>query len=176
MGFDELFPDESFGGYIVKKFVLFALAALWLVAMGCGDSTTETEVIAAPEVEVAELATESEAETRHDVVYVCACGPECSCNEVSTEPGTCSCGTNLEWAHVVKVEDPEALLCACSEGCSCEIDADDETKCSCGNDIRRVSMEGTGLYYCKCGGTCTCNFVSAEPATCHCGMELTAAS
>lgn len=29
-------------------------------------------------------------------LYVCACGPECTCNTVSKEPGTCPCGKDLK--------------------------------------------------------------------------------
>jgi hypothetical protein len=112
------------------------------------------------------------AEVRHDVVYACNCGPECDCGSISTEPGNCSCGSELAATHVVMVDGNDAKLCTCGGECDCEISAEDETKCSCGSDLKTVSLEGSGLYFCNCGGSCTCNFVSAEAGTCACGMEL----
>ena len=95
---------------------------------------------------------------------------------MSTSPGACSCGKDLVWAHVVKVEEDVALLCTCAEGCSCSIDSADPSKCGCGSPVRRISMKGTGLYFCNCGGSCTCNYISATPGTCACGMELKTAA
>ena len=95
---------------------------------------------------------------------------------MSKSPGTCSCGEELVWAHVVKVEEDVALLCTCTEGCSCSIDSADPSKCGCGAPLRRMSMKGTGLYFCNCGGSCTCNYLSATPGTCACGMELKTAA
>lgn len=155
----------------MKRLLLASMIVICAFGLGCGGAMDETTESTSPEP-ASQAAADAQTEARHDELYVCGCGPECTCNAASTAPGTCACGTELEWAHVVKVEDPEALLCSCSEGCTCAVDAADETKCSCGNDLRRVSLEGTGLYYCRCGGTCTCNFVSADPGTCHCGMEL----
>ena len=154
-------------------FLLAAMAACVLM-FGCGAPATETTE--APGAEMATAEPEAAAEVRHDVVYACACGPECTCNSLATTAGTCTCGTELGWTHLVKVEGNEGLLCTCAEGCSCEIDASDPTKCSCGGELRRVSFEGTGLYYCNCGGSCTCNFVSSEPGNCSCGMELTSST
>jgi hypothetical protein len=143
--------------------------------IGCNRSETvvETGTEAAGEVAVAEVATEdAEAAVRHDVVYACNCGPDCTCGSVSTEAGPCSCGSEMAATHVVKVDGHDALLCTCSGDCTCEIDAEDDTKCSCGEELKRVSLEGSGLYFCNCGGSCTCNFISAEPGKCSCGMEL----
>jgi hypothetical protein len=109
---------------------------------------------------------------RHDVVYMCGCGPDCPCNTVKVEPGNCSCGKPLAWGHVVKVEGDVALVCGCEEGCKCAIDPKDPSKCGCGKQLRRVSLKGTGLYFCNCSGSCTCNHVSATPGKCGCGMEL----
>jgi hypothetical protein len=142
--------------------------------IGCGGASSPPA-----SVDQADTATTTEAASvaeRHDRVYVCNCGEGCDCGTVAVAPGTCSCGTELAPAHLVKVEETEGLLCTCGEDCTCTIDADDESKCSCGKEIRRVSFEGTGLYYCKCGGSCTCNYVSAMPGQCSCGMELTASS
>ena len=148
---------------------LFVCVAL-VVALGCSKPApvVETETIAEPAAE----STVETAEARHDVVYVCGCGPDCNCGSISTEPGNCDCGTALVWAHVVKVEGNDALLCTCAEGCDCTIDASDDTKCSCGNEVRRASLEGSGLWFCNCGGSCTCNHVSSEPGVCGCGMDL----
>ena len=138
------------------------IGALMAVMMASGVMLLVPAASAGPEGET----------TRHDVVYVCGCGPDCPCNTVKAEPGTCSCGKPLVWGHVVKVEGDVALVCACAEGCTCKIDANDPTKCGCGKDLRRVSLKGTGLYFCNCGGSCTCNHISATPGKCGCGMEL----
>ena len=145
---------------------------LFLVACGGGSTEIAEQVEEIEQVEAPEAA----AIARHDVVYACGCGPECACGDIATAPGKCSCGEDLVWAHVVKVEGNEALLCTCKEGCECEISADDPTKCACGNALRRVSLEGSGLYYCNCGGSCTCNYVADAPGTCKCGMELITSS
>ena len=159
----------------MKKVVLVVVGIVFLAVIGCGGAgdrvqeSPELEVVTAAEPE-AESA--SETEVRSDIVYVCNCGEECKCGTVKTASGTCECGIELKWAHVVKIEGSEALLCTCQEGCTCTIDPEDESKCSCGNDLRRVSLDGTGLYYCNCGGSCTCNHVSSEEGTCGCGMAL----
>lgn len=108
----------------------------------------------------------------HDIIYSCACGPECDCNTVSTEPGTCTCGAKLVQGRVLMVDGHTASVCTCGPDCTCEIDSEDPTKCSCGNEIKLVSLEGTGLYFCNCGGRCTCNHIAAKPGECHCGMQL----
>lgn len=152
----------------MKKNVLLMVVCVAMIGiLGCA----ETEPVAEPVVET-EAVVEEVAAERHDVVYVCNCGPECDCGSIGTEAGTCSCGSELVAAHVVKVDGHDAKLCTCAEGCDCEINAEDETKCSCGSDLRTVSLEGSGLYFCNCGGSCTCNYVSAEPGNCDCGMEL----
>jgi hypothetical protein len=138
------------------------IGALIAVMMALGVMLLVPVASAGPEGETA----------RHDVVYVCGCGPDCPCNTVKAEPGTCSCGKPLVWGHVVKVEGDVALVCTCDEGCTCKIDANDPTKCGCGKALRRVSLKGTGLYFCNCGGSCTCNHVAAEAGRCGCGMEL----
>jgi len=156
-----------------KTFFVLSVCCAIVAAVGCGQSREVAETDAAVETVAAEMVMEeAEAAVRNDVLYVCACGPECECGSVSAEAGTCTCGTELAPVHMVKVEGNEALLCTCGGDCTCEINADDETKCACGSDVRRVSFEGSGLYYCNCGGSCTCNFVSTEPGTCACGMEL----
>lgn len=151
---------------------LTVLASVVLM-LGCGGGSAPPAAV--DDVEVIEITEEATPE-RHDVVYVCNCGDDCDCGTMAVEPGTCSCGTELVQAHLVKVEENEALLCTCGGDCECTLDAADESKCSCGSAIRRVSFDGTGLYFCKCGGSCTCNFVSATPGQCSCGMELTASS
>jgi len=156
-----------------KSFLILCVCGAVVAAVGCGQSQKVAETDAAVETVAAEtVMVEAEAAVRNDIVYVCACGPECDCGSVSTEAGTCTCGTELVAAHMVKVEGNEALVCGCDGDCTCEINAEDETTCSCGTDVRRVSLEGSGIYYCNCGGSCTCNFVSSEPGNCDCGMEL----
>ncbi len=159
-----------------KSYLMFVFVCCALVAVaGCSkpEPAVEAEAEAAMEAVTDEIVAEdAEAAVRNDVLYTCNCGPDCTCNSVSAEAGTCTCGTELAAAHMVKVEGNEALVCGCAGDCTCAINADDETTCSCGTAIRRVSLEGSGIYYCNCGGSCTCNFVSTEPGTCACGMEL----
>ena len=153
--------------------ILLSVVGCAVVMFGCGGGSAPPAVV--DEVEVIEITEEATPE-RHDVVYVCNCGDSCECGTVAVEPGSCSCGTELVQTHVVKVEENEALLCTCGGECACTIDAEDESKCSQGNELRRVSFDGTGLYFCKCGGSCTCNYVAAAPGKCSCGMDLTASS
>jgi hypothetical protein len=165
----------------MKRPYLLPIVVACVFLVGCGapatESTTASEPEAMTETDVVAASEEAApAEARNDVVYACNCGPDCDCNTVTTAPGKCSCGQDLAWAHVVKVEGDEALLCACAEGCTCAVDPADETKCGCGKDLRRVSFKGTGLHYCNCGGSCTCNFVSSEPGKCACGMDLVTSS
>ena len=156
----------------MKKTILLMLCVCCalVIVNSCSRSEPVVEAVVEPAPEA--VVDEPVAEVSHDVVYACNCGPECECGSVSAEAGTCSCGTELVAAHMVKVEGNDALLCGCDSACSCEIDAEDETKCACGTDVRRVSLEGSGVYYCNCGGECTCNFVSTEAGNCACGMEL----
>jgi hypothetical protein len=109
---------------------------------------------------------------RHDLLYVCGCGPDCKCSTVSAKPGKCGCGHALVTGHVKKVEGDVALLCLCDPGCKCALDAKDPAKCGCGKPIRKVSLKGTGIYFCNCGASCACNTVSDKPAQCKCGMAL----
>jgi hypothetical protein len=155
----------------MKNIVLLMVVCVAMISvLGCSkaEQVAETEMA----VETEAVADEAMPAVRHDIVYVCNCGPECDCGSIGTEPGNCSCGSELVAAHVLKVDGHDATVCACSGDCDCEIDAEDETKCSCGADVRTVSLEGSGLYFCNCGGSCTCNYVSAEPGKCACGMEL----
>lgn len=113
-----------------------------------------------------------QATQRHDLLYVCNCGPECKCNSVATAPGNCKCGKPLVAYHVVKIEGDEALLCTCGGNCACAIDPKDPTKCGCGKEVKRVNLKGTGIFFCNCGGSCFCNTVSDQPGNCKCGMPL----
>ena len=113
---------------------------------------------------------------RDDVLYTCNCGSQCECSTVSTKPGKCACGTNLQWAHVLKIEGSDAILCQCGEGCQCYgLNPQDPTKCTCGVKTRRVSLKGTGIYFCNSGGSSYCNYVSSSPGKCKCGNKLTKA-
>lgn len=141
-----------------KALVVVALSMFGLVA---------AVAVRAAEEKKAELAAK-----RSDVVYSCACGPECTCNSVGVAPGNCACGKPMKGGHVVKIEGDDAILCTCGEGCTCKIDPKDSTKCGCGQPVKRVSLKGTGLYFCNCGGTCFCNTVADKPGKCGCGMEL----
>lgn len=118
-------------------------------------------------------AAEKAAAPRTDVLYSCACGPDCSCTSASVHPGKCQCGKPLAWGHVLRIEGSDAYVCTCKEGCSCKLDPKDATKCGCGEKLKKVSLKGSKLYACTCGGTCTCNTISDKPGKCHCGMELT---
>ena len=140
------------------------------MTFACGGTPAEVEAPAEEVVEVVQVE-EVVVEVRHDQLYVCAC-EDCDCGEVATTPGSCGCGTEMAEAHLLKVEENEALVCACGSGCSCDLDAEDATKCSCGSDVKRVSLEGTGVYYCNCGGSCTCKYAAAEAGNCTCGMDL----
>jgi hypothetical protein len=147
------------------------LAALALT-FGCGGSGTETPVVVEETVVEAAPAEEAVVEARHDVLYVCSCGPECDCGAVALEAGKCGCGSDLVQTHMLKVDGNVASVCTCGKDCTCELDAQDPTKCGCGSPVRQVSFEGKGLYYCNCGGSCSCNFVATEPGKCACGMDL----
>ena len=164
----------------MKHSLLLSIVVACVFLLGCGGPTQQAAAPSEPETVVDTHGQTAPAadvvEARHDVVYVCNCGPQCTCNSMATAPGSCSCGEQLAWAHMVKVEGDEALLCTCAEGCTCAIDPADESKCACGNDLRRMSFKGTGLHYCNCGGSCTCNFVSSEAGKCSCGMDLVTSS
>jgi hypothetical protein len=155
----------------VKKIVLLMVVCVAMVAvLGCSktEPVAETEMMVETEAVAADIAPAE----RHDIVYACNCGPECDCGSISTEPGNCSCGSELAAAHVLKVDGHDAKLCMMGPDCSCDIDAEDDTRCTCPGDVKTVSLDGSGLYFCNCGGSCTCNYVSAEPGNCACGMEL----
>ncbi len=109
---------------------------------------------------------------RTDVLYSCACGPECKCGSLSTKPGNCKCGKPMEWGHVVRIEGDVAHVCTCAEGCKCSADPKDPAKCGCGKDLKKVSLNDSGIYYCNCGGKCSCNVLSDQPRECRCGMKL----
>jgi len=133
--------------------------------MQCQNCQMHGAAMAAP------MAADQAAE-RHDILYVCNCGPECKCNSVSTQPGNCACGKPMVAYHVVKVEGDEALLCTCGAGCKCAIDPADSSKCGCGKEVKRVSLKGTGIFFCNCGGSCFCNTAADQPGQCKCGMPL----
>jgi len=113
-----------------------------------------------------------DASARADVLYSCACGPECKCGSVSTQPGNCKCGKPMEWGHVVRIEGDVAHVCTCAEGCKCSADPKDPAKCGCGKDLKKVSLKDSGIFYCNCGGKCACNVLSDKPGECKCGMKL----
>jgi hypothetical protein len=124
----------------------------------------------------AAIAAEKDAQAsapRRDVLYSCACGPDCSCAKAALEPGKCKCGKPLAWGHTLKIEGADAFVCTCKEGCTCKLDPKDPTKCGCGEKLKKVSLKGSGLYACACGPTCTCNTVSGTPGKCGCGKDLT---
>ena len=106
------------------------------------------------------------------VIYWCDCGPECKCNAVSLKPGKCSCGKEMVGGHVVFTEGNTALVCTCGPTCTCKIDPKDHAKCGCGKPVKKINLEGTGLYFCNCGGSCGCNTISDKPGACKCGMPL----
>ncbi len=144
---------------------IIGLSLIMLIAGCTGTQNEETAATGMPD--------EDTAAVRQDVLYYCNCGPECTCNTLSTVAADCTCGEPLKWGHVVRVENTEALICQCEDGCECEgLTEEDPTVCSCGAPIKRVNMAGTGLYYCNCGGSCTCNFISDKPGKCKCGMDL----
>ena len=117
-------------------------------------------------------ASEQTAHARHDLIYTCDCGPDCSCGSVALKPGPCDCGAELVAGRMLVINGTVASLCTCGADCSCSINQDDPTTCSCGNEIKLVDLAGTGIYYCNCGGSCTCNHVASEPGECSCGMQL----
>lgn len=146
----------------MKRIVLFAVVACFtLLVSSCGLMMHHKRMHGKMQCDV-----------RRDVLYTCDCGPQCTCKTVSAKAGKCTCGKELKWGHLVKVEGDEALLCTCMEGCKCDIDPNDPTKCGCGNKLKRVSLKGTGIYFCNCGGSCQCKVASGEAGQCRCGMML----
>lgn len=137
---------------------VFTLAGI-LFAVSCSTTDSAQGLAAATSV-------------RHDVLYVCDCGPDCQCTSVSTKPGKCSCGKDLKAARSLKVEQDAAWLCPCGLDCKCALDPNDATKCGCGKPVRKVSLKGSGIYFCNCGGSCACNTFMDQPGQCKCGMAL----
>ena len=86
------------------------------------------------------------AAKRADVLYSCACGPECPCVSASLKAGQCKCGKPLAWGHVLKVAGTDAYVCTCKEGCTCKLDPKSPTKCGCGGELKEVSLKGSGIY------------------------------
>lgn len=109
---------------------------------------------------------------KNNVVYSCACGPQCRCGTVSTTPGRCACGAALKPGHVLKVEGAEAITCQCGKDCTCLLDSEDPTKCGCGKSVKRIDLSGSEIYFCNCMGSCMCNYLSDKPGKCKCGMDL----
>ena len=156
----------------MKSLFYVVMMAVLAFTMACGGSSTEAPAVVEEVVVEEAPALEVVVEARNDLVYVCSCGPDCECGAVSTEPGTCDCGSELVQTHLLMVDGNVASICTCGGDCTCEIDAEDPTQCGCGKPVKQISLEGKGLYYCNCGGSCKCNHVSSEPGTCGCGMEL----
>ena len=154
------------------RMALFALMTLFLLASGCSPMHDKQGAVGDTAPEAGEMTQADVQDTRSDVLYSCACGGGCECNSVSTKAGNCRCGKPMEWGHVVKVEEDEALVCLCAEGCACKQDVTDPTKCACGKPLKRVNLAGTGMFFCNCGGSCTCNTISGEVGNCKCGMPL----
>ncbi|OGQ97566.1 MAG: hypothetical protein A2521_10295 [Deltaproteobacteria bacterium RIFOXYD12_FULL_57_12] len=86
-----------------------------------------------------------------DKVYVCACGADCTCNTLSSKPGTCGCGSALVEGKVVSVGEGKAVIAI---------------------GDRQQEFSTVGKYACACGGGCTCNTISQKPGTCGCGAPL----
>lgn len=149
---------------------LFPAMVIMVLAMGCGGGAADAPATVEEVVEQAPAA-EEVVVARHDLLYVCNCGPECECETVSTEPGTCECGKELVEGRMLMIDGTVVSLCTCGPECKCEI-GDDPTTCGCGNEMKMVDLAGSGLFYCNCGGSCKCNHVSPEPGSCGCGMEL----
>ncbi len=84
-------------------------------------------------------------------VYVCACGPDCACNTLSSRAGSCSCGSPLVEGKVVS-------------------GGDGTVRVAIGD--REQEFKTAGKYACACGPGCTCNTVSQSPGNCSCGSPL----
>ncbi|MEJ2582722.1 MAG: hypothetical protein P8127_13965, partial [Acidobacteriota bacterium] len=85
----------------MKKFLLSWACIAVIGIVGCSSPETVVEIEQEPAVDA--VAENASATVRHDVIFVCGCGPDCDCNSVSAGKGTCSCGTELVAAHVVMV-------------------------------------------------------------------------
>ena len=81
------------------------------------------------------------------------------------------CGHALVAGRVLKVDGTDALVCPSGAECQCAFNPADSTKCGCGKPVRKMSLEGSGLYVCACGSSC-CTTISAGPGKCKCGMAL----
>ncbi|MCU0305031.1 MAG: hypothetical protein MUC56_13350 [Thermoanaerobaculales bacterium] len=150
---------------------LFPAAMIVAMALGCGGGATEPPAPAAEQVVEPAPAAGEVVVARHDLIYSCNCGPDCSCGAVSTKPGKCGCGTDLVEGRMLMIDGSVASLCTCGPDCKCEI-GDDPSTCGCGKEMKKVDLAGTGIYYCNCGGSCKCNYVSDQAGRCACGMEL----
>lgn len=115
-------------------------------------------------------ADEGAKNSQGQLYYICNCGPDCHCNSISTEPGNCSCGKPMKQAHLLAIENGNALFCTCGPGCNCKIDPSDHSKCGCGNPVKKMSLKGK--YVCACGEGCNCNTISDKPGNCRCGKPL----
>lgn len=138
----------------------------------CGDCPMHAKMMKKGSMQHGKHVAMNQQGERRDLVFLCDCGPQCKCDSIATTPGNCACGEPMRGYHVVKVEGDEALLCTCGPQCRCSIDPEDPTRCACGNQVKRVSLKGSGLYFCNCGGACTCNTVADGPGQCLCGMQL----
>jgi hypothetical protein len=105
-----------------------------------------------------------------NILYVCNCSDNCTCDTVSMKPGKCKCGQKLAAMHILKIEGEQAILCTCGKDCTCKLDPNDPSKCGCGKNVRKVSIKD--MYVCACGPDCACNMVSDKPAKCKCGAEM----
>lgn len=88
-----------------------------------------------------------------DEVYACNCGEKCPCNTMSRNPGSCTCGSPMVKAKVLKVGPGTA-----------EIKADSWDK-------PRV-FKTIGKYTCSCGPDCKCDSISQNPGKCTCGADM----
>jgi len=108
--------------------------------------------------------------TANSVMYVCSCGPDCSCDTISDNPGKCKCGKEMTGMHLLKREGNKGIFCQCGPDCTCKIDPNDPSKCGCGKDVKTADI--TGMYVCACGDDCDCNSISEKPGKCRCGNEM----
>lgn len=149
-----------------KQSILAIVMIMAVVAVGIGCTEKNT---AAPPISHQIVQADTD---RRDVLYSCSCGDQCGRGTVSIKPGKCKCGRPLKWGHVLKTEKNEVILCQCPEGCRCYGLDNRQYYCDCGLPVKRVSLEGTGIYFCNCGSSCYCNTVSDSPGKCRCGAAL----
>jgi hypothetical protein len=86
-------------------------------------------------------------------VYVCNCGPSCSCNTMSMKEGDCTCGNKMVKAKVLKVESD--VVYVQSEGWE-----------------KPRATRTQGKYMCACEPSCNCGTISQNPGKCVCGKEM----